>query len=370
MATAKKLPSGSWRCLVYSHTEEILQSDGSRKKKRIYESFVDDDTSMKGKRRCEKAAADWAAGKDTRDSSGMTLRQAIDAYINMQGLILSPTTVSGYKKIKKYAFADIMDKKIRILTNRDLQEAVILESQRKAKNSNKTISPKTVSNEYGLISAVLNRYEPDINCTVRLPQKKVKIKELPEPETIARIVKDTDIELPVLLSMWLSFSESEVLGLTKSKSIHGDYISVVEVVVNVDNKPVRKDTAKNGNRIRRHHIPPYISNLIKKIPADQDELVLISGNALYLRFKRLLKSNGIEGMTFHDLRHLNASIMAMLSIPDKYAQERGGWKTDHVMKKVYTHTFSKERVRVDGIIDGYFETIMQHELHHKPEETA
>ena len=40
MAKAKKLHSGSWRCQVYSHTEEILMADGSRKKKRIYKSFT------------------------------------------------------------------------------------------------------------------------------------------------------------------------------------------------------------------------------------------------------------------------------------------------------------------------------------------
>lgn len=47
--------------------------------------------------------------------------------------------------------------------------------------------------------------------------------------------------------------------------------------------------------------------------------------------------------------------MAMLKIPDKYAQERGGWKTDAVMKKTYMQTFSDERRRVDNIIDDYFE---------------
>ena len=40
MATAKKLSSGSWRCQVYSHTEEVIQPDGSVKKKRIYKSFT------------------------------------------------------------------------------------------------------------------------------------------------------------------------------------------------------------------------------------------------------------------------------------------------------------------------------------------
>lgn len=58
MPTAKKLPSGSWRCLVYSHTEEIKNPDGSIKKKRIYESFTSNIPGPKGKRIAEQAAAE------------------------------------------------------------------------------------------------------------------------------------------------------------------------------------------------------------------------------------------------------------------------------------------------------------------------
>lgn len=50
MASAKKLPSGFWRCQVHSHTEEITQPDGTIKKKRIYKSFTCDDPSAKGRR--------------------------------------------------------------------------------------------------------------------------------------------------------------------------------------------------------------------------------------------------------------------------------------------------------------------------------
>ena len=49
--------------------------------------------------------------------------------------------------------------------------------------------------------------------------------------------------------------------------------------------------------------------------------------------------------------------MAMLNIPEKYAQERGGWKTPFVMKNVSMHTFSKERIAVDDKIDNFFEKI-------------
>ena len=61
----------------------------------------------------------------------------------------------------------------------------------------------------------------------------------------------------------------------------------------------------------------------------------MSGAAIYNKFSRLLKKYGLPHMAFHDLRHVNDSVMALLRVPDKYAQERGGWKSDHVMKKVY-----------------------------------
>ena len=68
--------------------------------------------------------------------------------------------------------------------------------------------------------------------------------------------------------------------------------------------------------------------------------------------------NGYD-ITYHDLRHLNASVMLMLGVPDKYAMERGEWSTDNILKNVYQQTFSAERVRFDEIIDGYFSSVIQ-----------
>lgn len=136
----------------------------------------------------------------------------------------------------------------------------------------------------------------------------------------------------------------------------------MEVIIDIDGKPLTKSLGKNPSRNRRHHIPPYIKELIDQV--DGDILVPISGISIYRKWKRLLKANDLPPMTFHDLRHLNASIMALLQIPDKYAQERGGWRSDKVMKKVYMQTFSEERKRVDSVVDTYFEQAMQHEMQH------
>ncbi len=345
MAKAKKLPSGQWRALVYDFTD----NSG----KRHYESFTADT-----KKESEYLAAEFSLNKNKKSKPmNLTLSEAIDKYIETSDIVLSPTTIQGYKKIKRNSYKELMDIPLKKLSKDLLQAAVNNEAKRPSKRSKKNttpVSPKTVRNSYGLIVSVINRYHPSFDCTVKLPAPENHIKELPAPEVIINLVRDTEIELPVLLAMWLSFSMSEVRGLKKSFISNG-HITVKEVVVDVDCKVVRKKQAKTFTRTRRHEIPDYIQYLIEKTDPNVDELVTLSGHAIYMRFKRLLEKNKIPHMTFHDLRHVNASVMAMLRIPDKYAMERGGWKTDKVMKKVYTHTFSEEREKVDGVIDNYFE---------------
>lgn len=374
MPTARKLPSGSWRCLAYSHSvplynadgSPVLGEDGKPKKKRIYESFTSDDPTRAGKNEAEQAAAEFLLNKTTSSSTryeNLTLREAIDKYVESLDALRSPTTVQGYRIIQENGFQEIMDIPLKKLTPQKLKTAVNNEAKRPAKrykNSTKPISPKTLSNEYGLLTAVLNTYYPKLKLDINLSKSDAVIKELIPPDQIYKAVKGSDIELPVLLAMWLSFSMSEIRGLTKSKSIlNGDYLAIQEVVVNVNCKPKRKGQAKQDSRKRILKIPPYIKFLIDKTDPAVDEIVPMSGHAIYCRFVRILKKNDLPAMTFHDLRHVNASVMALLRIPDKYAMERGGWKTDKVMKKVYMHTFSEVREAFDTTIDTYFENIIQ-----------
>lgn len=378
MATAKKLPSGSWRCLAYSHTEKILdEKTGKLKDKRIYESFTSDNPSPQGKREAEAAAALFQLNKSKDmkkkrpEYGNMTLTEAIDHYIETRVVLnRSPTTIQDYRCIQRNAFQDIMTTKLEDLDEIILQEAINVEARRSSKKwkdeeKQKAISPKRVKNEWGLVRAVLKKYRKGIDYEeFELPQIVPRMVELPNAKVVLDMVKGTDIELPVLLAAWLSYSMSEVRGLTKSKSLShdGNYLTINEVVVDVDGSPHRKDIAKNPTRNRRHKIPIYIKGLIDKV--EGDALVPMSGHALYHKWIRLQDRYGMEHITFHDLRHLNASIMALLRVPDKYAQERGGWKSDEVMKKIYMQTFSEERTRIDNIIDEYFESLMQHDMQH------
>ena len=104
--------------------------------------------------------------------------------------------------------------------------------------------------------------------------------------------------------------------------------------------------------------------MIQQIPHDSNSeyIVTYCRGGIYKRFKRVIKNAGLKDMTFHDLRHLNASVMLVLGVPDKYAMERGGWASNNVLKSVYQHTFSDERQRIDNRIDDYFRKISSTEI--------
>jgi len=348
MAKAKKLPSGNWRVQVFAGYKLIEAEDenGRKFKKEVkdYRSFT----------HSEKAEAEYMAAefKRQRESaipvSDYTVEQAMEKYIESRSNILSPSTIQGYKKIKNNNLQSIMDIKVKKLTQNNIQSAVNADA--------KTLSAKSIKNAHGFLSAVLKEYRPKMGLSTSLPKMKKKYKELPLPEKLFEIVRNTEIELPVLLAMWLSFSMSEIRGIKKS-DIKGGVLTLNRSVVDVDSKPIVKEEMKEFERTRKHQIPPYIADLINK--CEGEYIVTLSGQAIYKRWSRLLEKNKINHITFHDLRHVNASVMHLLGVPDKYAMERGGWKTDKTMKAVYQNIFSDERIEVDKKIDGYFENIVK-----------
>ena len=147
---------------------------------------------------------------------------------------------------------------------------------------------------------------------------------------------------------------SEIRGLTVD-SVRGEYLTVKGAVVDVDGVPTFKEANKAYDRTRTLRIPPVIMDLIHQTEAwkaGKGFLVPMTGQALYKRWIRI--QDGTSKMTFHQLRHLNASIMLMLGIPDKYAMERGGWSSRQTLNEVYQHTLAGRITEYDNRIDRFF----------------
>lgn len=355
MAKLKKTKNGSWHTTVFSHVD----ASG----KRIYKSIT-----APTKAEAEELLARFLKDKDqgiaVKTAKRMTVGEAIEKYIGLCE-VLSPTTLSAYNKVLEHAFPELMKIDVNKLTSEMCQRAINAETHRKGeKNGNKPLSAKTIKNEWGLVSSAL-REVCGRSYSVKLPKVQPKIRELPEADVVMAALVGTDVELPCLLALWLSFSMSEVRGLMFS-DIKSGHITINRVKVDTKEGTVVKDQAKVDTRLRRHKLPAYIMDLISKDPrwkiykktGEDDFIITMNQKQIYSRWKRVAQSIGAD-MSFHDLRHLNASVMLMLNVPEKYAMERGGWKSPQTMKRVYQHTFSRERMEIDDRIDAYFEAMQE-----------
>lgn len=337
MAKAKQLPSGSWRVRVYD----------SELKKQV--SFTSDLPGKAGKAEAELMAREYQLGRKKKKEQGKTVGECIDEYIDLKENVLSPKTISEYRRIRKNQLAEIAKLYLNDIDSQDVQSFVNLLSLSK--------KPRTVKNAYSLISCTLKVYRPELRLNVTRPTIQNRIKHLPNAEDVLKAIVGTSVELPCLLAMWCSLRMSEVKGI-KRNDIKDGILTIHRTVVHINGEDIEKDSTKTTGSTRSIILPKYILDLVSKLPNDSEYLVPESGHKIYNDFTKLLKANGLEHMSFHDLRHLNASIMLMLGIPDKYAMERGGWSSTGVLKSVYQHTFTAERMEVDRKIDSYFISIL------------
>ena len=347
MATAKKLPSGSWRCRVFSHKEYVLQKDGKMREKKIYKSFTCDDPSAKGKRKCEAEAALWAENKEmqSKNNEKMKFGEALDQYIDLRSSVLSPGTIREYKRSRKRDLQGLMEKPIGNITQNDIQKEINKEAL--------THSPKSVKNMHGLISAVFDVYRPNFKLNTKLPEKvrpRLNIPTEAEIKRLLEVVKDTDMEVPILLAAFGPMRRGEICALD-SKHIRGNVVHVEYSIALDENNNWIKKRPKSYAGDRFITFPDFV---IDKISGLNGNITELNPSMITNRFKRILKRNDIPDFRFHDLRHYSASMLHAMNVPDHYIMQRGGWGSDTVLKQVYRHVLEEETKRQNERINDRF----------------
>lgn len=334
------LPSGKWRCQV------MLQG-------RRFDVIEDDPAVAHAKALAIKAGL----LEQQKPVTELTVGEAIDRYIESKDAVLSPSTIRGYKSLRGGALSELCDTRLCALT----QEAI----QRFINKVAKDHAPKTVKNAHGLLSAALSLYRPEMVLRTTLPQKEKKEIQIPtmeEVQFLSEKVKGTRFELPFLLAAWMGLRTSEIRGLTWD-CVEGDTLHIKQALVSApDNKQVLKSTKTySGNRKIR--IPPYILELINQQPRRGAYIVTYKRNSLYSRLDRLCKQYGLPHYRFHDLRHVQASVMLLLNVPDKYAMERMGHASTNMLKNVYQHTMRSKSEEIADQVDNYFSSHLHMDLH-------
>lgn len=331
MATAKKLPSGAYRVRVYS------RHDGK------YHSFT-----RPTKREAERAAQDFllTADIEAEEGTALTFCEAAQAYIDARKATLSPTTIHLYEGYLAHSTERFNALRLTEITPQLVQDWINELTVAK--------SPKTVHNMYGFFTAVINYHDVNIRLSkIQLPKKTRKFKRLPTADIVLRTFRGSEIELAVLLAVWGGLRLSEILGVRKS-DIEGNVLTINRVMVLVGREVVYKERAKTYTSNRQIRLASPIMDLVRASDRKPDEpLIPFNRDQIYGRFTKAMSAEGYH-ISFHDLRHINASVMAALGIPDLYAMQRGGWSNTATLKQVYQQTFDDERINVDEKIDRFF----------------
>ena len=329
MATAKRLPSGSWRVQVYAGKDE--------QGRQHLKSFT-----AKTKKEAEFMAAAYAAGhKEASVFADMTAGKAIDQYIDNRVNILSPATVRGYRKIRRNAFPDLMPVKLSRLRQAAVTRAVNVYAL--------THSPKSVRNAYGLLQSALKVYAPDLRLNTPLPQMVKKEISVPEQGQISALmahVRGDRMEIPIVLAACLGLRRSEICALTgEDIDTAARTICISKALVpNDKNEYVLKAPKSYAGTRTLSDVAPSILLLLKPFEGSPDRVFPHSPQTITDTFRHIAKALGLN-CTFHGLRHYNASVMLALGVPDKYAMERLGQSTPGVLKRVYQHIMADKRTQ-------------------------
>lgn len=333
-----QLPSGNWHTQI-RYTDER----GDQKRKSI---------TAPTEWEVMKLADEFRRGL-IEETSKITVRKAIEDYIDNRRHTRSVATIYGYENILRNRLQSIMKTDIRKLTKSDINRAIDLDAER-------GLGHKSIKEALALLKSALDEKGVAIPSVKKftLPPKPPKKGDLPDLKDVLSIIIGSSVELPCLLSLWCGGMRiSEVRGLqyrdvsTDKNGNHYVFINRSKVFVN--GQDYVKEVNKTEKSTRKVPLPDYLYNIIRDKPHDSPEDFIVPETywSIQRKYDRLLKKHGIT-MTFHELRAQFATTMSCLGIDKNILQTMGGWSNSKVLDEVYIRT---PQHLVDESMSVYFD---------------
>lgn len=336
MATAKRLPSGSWRCLAYVG-KDVTKSG--------YKSFT-----APTKKEAERLALEYEQGVQQAIPE-LTVKAAIDQYIASKQNILSPSTVAGYKKISRSGLTGLKNLPLKTLTNAQMQDYFNLAA--------KTKSAKTLKNEYALLCSSVRAVIPKFDFDVHLPTVYRAEMHIPDDAGVRRLLAQANAPMKKAISLAavVGLRRSEICALTTEDIDPATgRISITKAKVkDPDGKWVTK-APKTKTSKRTVVAPPELCLQLLEDVAPGGLVVPLVPNSITEDFERIRARADCPGIRFHDLRHYAVSVMIALNIPTKYIMNITGHATPNMVNNVYGHIMDDRQKEAFDAIQTHYQT--------------
>lgn len=322
---AKKLRSGSWNVLVFSHME------GNKRKYASFTAPTKDEALL--------MAAEFKAGKKRSVRHDLKVSEAVSGYIAAKEGVLSPATVRGYKRLVNY-YEDIGRKRVRALTNEDMQIFV--------SDLSKRVAPKSVRNIYGFLVSCVRFYAPGTAFSVTLPPMVEYRPTSPEDDDIKKLCDAATGQLHTCILLGIrGMRRGEICALKYEDIENGVAHIHADMVKSASGEWIYKEIPKTSGSDRFVRVPD--------LGEGEGFIVKWTPDTVTKRFIELRKSVGVN-IRFHDLRHFFASTGALI-MPDIYLADMGGWSrkmSSSVMKSVYQNNMES--------MSEYYSQVMEQKL--------
>ena len=342
MATAKKNSNGKWVATIY------LGKDYSGK--RCYKKITAD-----SKREVDRLIAKTLTEEKPSSYEDMSIGECIKMYIDVKESVLSPYTVTGYRKLLKNAYSEISGHPLSKINQVTVQTWV---SRYSVKHS-----AKTVKNAYGLLHSAIKMFRPELVMHITLPQSKRVKRYVP---TISDIEKVLEISRPkmriaIMLAAFCSLRRGEICALEyEDIDYKKNLLTIDKAMVRHSDGSFSIQQPKTASSNRTIPVPQF---LMDEIGHGTGRIVEMVPHSITVIFDRTVATAGVHDFRFHDLRHFYASELHAQGIPDAYIEESGGWAyNSSVMKTVYRNTISDEQKKNSEKILYFFENKMQKAL--------
>lgn len=344
MASAKKLPSGAWRC----RPTKVINGQKVTKSFTVHPDECGGD-SKRAKAKAQSLAENWVLSQHRETVISPLVSDALQRYIDDRSNVLSPVSVKTYLAYIPY-FDSIKDYYVS-----DIDSQIV---QRLINDMTLDVSPKTIRSRIGFLLSALEYAGNDRKFRLRYPQAVKRELTTPDYDDVYLLIASADeILKPIIcLAAFGGLRRGEIAAL-KQSDISRD-MSIVRIhadmVLDKDNKFVYKPMPKTADSIRSVELPADIIKLMPEAYGEDDFVFSLSPTAITRRFEKLRDRLGFK-VRFHDLRHFAASFRSDIGIPRKYIEDIG-WSSDSkVLANVYDNALNSSRKKYVAMTNNFIE---------------
>lgn len=301
--------------------------------------------TVKGKKPTEREAYQIILGmaNDGEKPKSVQFGEGARDYIKSRENVVSPATVREYTRM--------IDRLPEWFTELDIYAIDQQDMQKLVNKFSVDHTAKTTHNVHGFCVAVIRFFRPAVVFSTTFKQNDRREPYIPSKEDVDKIISysvGTEYHIPLQLARY-SLRRSEICALLKSDLTEDNQIHVCKAKVQDINRNWVIKAPKTEVSDRYVPIDKKLADEIRAL--DREEIYPFFPENLSNYLTRAQKKLGMPHFSLHKMRHYFASSLHG-KVPEADIQKVGGWKTNTVLRQVYTHSdISRDKVTQEQIIN-------------------